>query len=99
MSRVLFYFDKFCIEKAVEKVKEIFGENGVKGVCVISSNSSIPHRYKEFISYDLGYDKINDIIRNFDWESIGITGFDELKESSETEVVDIKSQDINIDVC
>jgi hypothetical protein len=101
MSRVMFYFDKDCIEKANEKLKEIFAENGISGVCVFTSYSDsnkVPDRKKEWISFNLGNsrpedlnNKANDIVRNFDWEAAGITGFEEFKEAAEEEVeVDIK---------
>lgn len=94
MSRVFFYFDKGCIDKANEKLKEIFIENGVSGVQVSSSFSSLPEMNKDFISYDISQrfeetqpevvcnkieENFNNIVRNFNWESIGVTGFEEVK--------------------
>lgn len=62
---------------------------------------------KDFISYDIEKElsgaqpkivcekvekHVNDIIRNFDWESIGVTGFEEVKLlNSEETAVEVKS--------
>jgi len=89
MGALTFYFDKNCTEKATEKLKEIFRENGLIGVSGFTGYSD--NRNKKWICYNLSNrmteefqvidenlnNKVNDIVRNFDWESIGVTGFEE----------------------
>jgi hypothetical protein len=53
-DRVMFYFDRDCIERANEKLKEIFEDNGICGITVYTSYSDIdkvPERKKEWIFY------------------------------------------------
>ena len=82
MSRVLFYFNKSSIEKACEKVKGflyhfVLNSHKVK-VCQVPGDV---HDKKSAIFVDspepMLVNYLNMVIRNYDWKSNGIEGFEE----------------------
>jgi hypothetical protein len=104
----MFYFDKECIVNALGHLKSVMFENNINEINLTTSYCGVPEYYKdskkdgkEWISYvffgdDIeNQDKINDIFRETDWASIGITGFEEAKVIKVTET-DVELQLIGI---
>jgi hypothetical protein len=80
MSSVLIKVDKECAEKFSEAIRSIIDNNGCEGSPIY--RRGVGADGKEFFSYVIYGDDsekkelINNLIKNHDWNSDGITGFE-----------------------